>query len=281
MEITRGMTALVTGASSGIGEAIAHKLAGEGMDLLLVARSEVKLQALAARLTADHGVHATALAADLSKAGCGKALLSWAEANGVAVDVLVNNAGFGTYGAFDTIAADADQTMIAVNAGAVIDLTHAFLPGMLERRRGAVLNIASAAAFQPGAYMAVYAASKAFVLSFSEALWVECRGRGVHVAALCPGAVETQFIDKLGGNAVRKTPVFSATLRADHVADQAIRALRGTAPTRIVGAKYWFLAQSARFAPRSVVARIGARQYQPRGSKTHGKAKRAHGPDSG
>jgi hypothetical protein len=266
MKLTRGMTALVTGASSGIGAAIARRLAGEGVDLLLVARSEAKLQELAAAITSDYGVRATALPLDLSKPGCGDALRSWTKAHGVVVDVLVNNAGFGAYGAFETIAADRDQAMLAVNTAAVVDLTHAFLPGMLERRCGAVLNIASAVAFQPGPYMAVYAASKSFVLSFSEALWAECRRHGVHVAALCPGAVETQFIDALGSETVRQTPVFSTTLRPEHVADQAIRALQGKSPTRIVGSKYWFLAQSSRFAPRSVVARITTHLMEPRRS---------------
>jgi uncharacterized protein len=267
MKISRGMTALVTGASSGIGEAIAYRLAREGLNVVLVARSEAKLQALAARLANEHGVAATALAADLSKPGCGEALRGRVEATGITIDVLVNNAGFGTYGAFETTDASAEQAMIAVNTAAVVDVTHAFLPGMLQRRRGAVLNVASAVAFQPGPYMAVYAATKAFVLSFSEALWVECRERGVRVTALCPGAVDTPFIDALGNPAVRRTAAFSSTLRPERVADDAIRALRGNGPTRIVGAKYWFLAQAGRLAPRRAVARISGYVFRPRGSE--------------
>ncbi len=264
MQLIKGMTALVTGASSGIGREIACKLAGEGLNVLLVSRSEAKLQDLAARIGDDYQVRATAVPMDLRKAGCGDALHNWTESNGVVVDVLVNNAGFGAYGEFETIAAETDQAMIAVNMAAVVDLTHAFLPGMLQRRRGGVVNIASSIAFQPGAHMAVYAASKAFVLSFSEALWVECRTRGVHVVALCPGPVETAFIAALGDETVRHTRAFSETLPPEQVADEAIRALRGKAPTRIVGTKYWLLAQSARFAPRSIVARISGHLLESR-----------------
>jgi short-subunit dehydrogenase len=262
MKLTRGMTALVTGASSGIGEAIARRLARAGVDVVLVARSEDKLQALAARLADEHGVRATALVADLGKPGCGQVLRRSTEARGITIDVLVNNAGVGAYGEFETADAEADQAMIALNTGAVVDVTHAYLPGMLQRRRGAVMNVASAVAFQPGPYMAVYAATKAFVLSFSEALWVECRERGVHVTALCPGAVETPFIDALGDATVRRTGAFSSTLRPEHVAEQAIRALHQEGPTRIVGTKYWLLAQADRLAPRSVVARISGRIFR-------------------
>ncbi|RPH46514.1 MAG: SDR family oxidoreductase [Burkholderiales bacterium] len=259
-----GSTALVTGASGGIGAAIAHRLASEGVRLVLVARSKDALDALASTIHARHGVRPTVIVLDLERRACGALLLQQVQAAGIEVDLLVNNAGFGTYGAFETLAPELEQAQIAVNIGAVVDLTHAFLPGMLARGRVAILNIASTAAFQPCPFMAVYAATKAFVLSFSEALWAEYRGRGVHVAALCPGAVDTGFIGKLGDPGVRETAVFSSTLSPQVVAEQAIRALRGGGPTHIVGLKNALLANSARVTPRRLMALISGAMLRPR-----------------
>jgi short-subunit dehydrogenase len=260
----KGMTALVTGASSGIGEAISRRLAAEGVNLVLVARDEGRLQALAGALAVECGVQTTAIKADLSRPKQREALVAQTAAKGIDVGILVNSAGFGTYGPFESLDPEREQNEVAVNVAAVVDLAHAFLPRMLERRRGAILNIASTAAFQPGPYMAVYAATKAFVLSFSEALWAECRGRGVHAVALCPGAVDTGFISALGDEGARETAVFSRLLRADDVALQALRALRGNAPTRVVGGRNWLMVQSARFASRAFVARTGERMLRPR-----------------
>lgn len=263
MRALAGKTALVTGASSGIGEALARELAAQGVHLVLVARSEERLQALARDLAARHGVRARALAADLAQPGCGAALQARVRAEGEAIDILVNNAGFGTYGAFEEIAPEAEQREIALNLAAVVDLSHAFLPAMLARGEGVVLNVASTAAFQPTPYLAVYGATKAFVLNFSEALWAECRGRGIHVAALCPGAVETAFIAGLGDPAVRQTSTFATTLSPEAVAQRAVQALRGTSPTHIVGARNWLMAQSVRLSPRRAVALIGAALMRP------------------
>lgn len=263
MRALAGKTALVTGASSGIGEALARELAAQGVHLVLVARSEERLQALARDLAARHGVRARALAADLAQPGCGAALQARVRAEGEAIDILVNNAGFGTYGAFEEIAPEAEQREIALNVAAVVDLSHAFLPAMLARGEGVVLNVASTAAFQPTPYLAVYGATKAFVLNFSEALWAECRGRGIHVAALCPGAVETAFIAGLGDPAVRQTSTFATTLSPEAVAQRAVQALRGTSPTHIVGARNWLMAQSVRLSPRRAVALIGAALMRP------------------
>lgn len=263
MRALAGKTALVTGASSGIGEALARELAAQGVHLVLVARSEERLQALARDLAARHGVRARALAADLAQPGCGAALQARVRAEGEAIDILVNNAGFGTYGAFEEIAPEAEQREIALNLAAVVDLSHAFLPAMLARGEGVVLNVASTAAFQPTPYLAVYGATKAFVLNFSEALWAECRGRGIHVAALCPGAVETAFIAGLGDPAVRQTSTFATTLSPEAVAQRAVQAVRGTSPTHIVGARNWLMAQSVRLSPRRAVALIGAALMRP------------------
>jgi short-subunit dehydrogenase len=263
MNDLNGKTALVTGASSGIGAAIAHQLAAAGVHLVLVARSQTALDSLAAELSTRHGVRCTVLTADLSLTGCGALLRSQVAERDLTIDILINNAGFGTYGAFETIQAETEQQEIAVNVAAVVGLTHAFLPGMLRRGQGAVLNVASTAAFQPGPYMAVYCASKAFVLSFSEALWAEYRQRGIHVAALCPGAVATGFIDRLGDPDVRKTAVFATTLRPEQVAMRAMAALRSRKPTHIVGIKNWLMAQSPRVSPRRWVAMIGAAMLRP------------------
>jgi short-subunit dehydrogenase len=258
MSMRKGATALVTGASSGIGAAIARRLAAAGVNLVLVARSADKLAALAAELTAT-GVRAEAVAADLSLPGAGATLA----ARLGPVDILINNAGFGSYGPFERLADADEQRQIAVNIAALVSLTHAFLPGMIARGHGAILNVASTAAFQPAPYMATYAATKAFVLSFSTALWAELRNRGVHVVALCPGATETAFIDGLGDPAVRRTSVFAQPLPVAGVADEAMRALAGTRPIRIVGWKNRLLARSTRLLPLATVAKVGASMLRP------------------
>ena len=186
----RDKTALVTGASSGLGREFARALAERGTNTLLVARSEDKLRRLADELSGLHGVRSEAVAADLSDPRAPAAIAERAvEASG-GVDVLVNNAGVGSYGAFTHHrGAEELRREIAVNVGAVTELTHALLPQMLDRRDGAIINVASTAAFQPDPYMAVYGASKAFVLSFSEALWGEVSPHGVKILALCPGGL--------------------------------------------------------------------------------------------
>ena len=263
MQVLNGKTALVTGASSGIGAAIAKELAAQGVHLILVARSRDKLEQLADELSKSYAVRCIAVAADLSSPNCGSNLLAQVKAMDIDVDILVNNAGYGTFGRFDSIAPEHEQAEIAVNIAAVVDLAHAFLPEMLLRGSGTILNTASTAAFQPVPYMAVYAASKAFVLSFSEALWAEYRDQGIHVVALCPSAVDTGFIDQLGDESVRKTATFSSTLLPEQVAIHAMKAIHGKGPTHITGFKSWLMAQSVRFAPRSLVARSSADMMRP------------------
>jgi short-subunit dehydrogenase len=263
MPSLQNKTALVTGASSGIGEAIARQLASQGCKLILVARSETALQQLAAQLRGAHAVQIEVLAADLAQPDCGPAIQQQIETRGLQVDILINNAGIGTYGPFETLSPQSEQELIAVNIAAVVSLSHAVIPGMLSRASGAILNLASISAYQACAYMAVYAASKAFVLSFSEALWAEYRDRGIHVAALCPGPVETAFIAKLHNEDIRKTSVFAHIMRPEQVADEAIKALKGTAPSRIIGIKNWLMANSTRLAPRSLVAKAGAKMLRP------------------
>lgn len=183
----RGKVALITGASMGIGAAFARELAARGMNLVLVARSVDRLQALADELTPRHGIRVEVVPADLSQPDAGRAIAETCSRLGLEVHLLVNNAGFGTSGPFHTISPERERDEVMVNVLAVVDLTHRFLPGMRARKAGGIINVASTAAFQPIPYLAVYAASKAFVLSFSEALWAECQEEAVRVLALCPG----------------------------------------------------------------------------------------------
>ncbi len=254
-----GKTALITGASAGIGAEFARALAARGTNVVLVARSEDRLRALADELARDHGVRAEVVAADLTRAGAAKELRAAVDARGLAVDLLINNAGFGTHGPFETLAPARDHDEVALNVAAVVDLTHLFLPAMLERGDGAVVNVASTAGFQPVPYMAVYGATKAFVLSFSEALWAECRGRGVRVLALCPGATATEFFDVVGTEdavlGVKRTPA--------QVVETGLRALERGRPSAIDGLANYLLAQTTRVAPRAMVARLTGRMMRP------------------
>jgi short-subunit dehydrogenase len=253
--------AIVTGASSGIGEALAGAMAAQGTHVVLVARSVDRLTALAARIEGAGG-EATVLPADLAAPGAAQRLFDEIQQRDLPVDTLVNNAGFGFYGPFETEAPTHLGEMLQVNIVALTELTRLFVPSLLERR-GAVLNVASTVAFQPSPYMSAYGATKAFVLSLSEALWAEYRGRGLHVAAVCPGPVETPFIDAMGAG-VRSTVVFRMALSVDDVVRACLRALDGKQPTRIVGFINWLLAQTSRFSPRALTARVSAAMFAPR-----------------
>jgi short-subunit dehydrogenase len=182
-------TALITGASSGIGLDLARLFAADGHDVVLIARSEDKLREVAQELTAKHGVVAHVIAADLAKADAPQSIFDRAPA----IDILVNNVGFGTSGKFAETDLRAELDMIQVNIAALTHLTKLFLPPMLQRGHGRFLNVASTAAFQPGPLMAVYYATKAYVLSFSEAIAEELSGTGVSVTVLCPGPTATGF----------------------------------------------------------------------------------------
>lgn len=189
----RDSTALVTGASSGIGEALARALAARGANVVLTARSADKLERLAASLSREHGVRTHVVTADLAEREGVEQLCRGVSEFGIEIEQLVNNAGFGHVGNFAASDADQHRRMIRLNCEALVLLTHHFLPKMLERKRGGVLNVASTAAYQPMPFMATYGATKAFVLSFSSALAEEVGGSGVRVTALCPGPVPTGF----------------------------------------------------------------------------------------
>lgn len=253
-------TALVTGASSGIGEQFALQMAARGMNLVLSARSEDKLQSLAARLRSQHpGIDVGVIVSDLAIPEGSTALTDRLAGDGTVVDVLVNNAGFGSHNLFVDEDPDNLAREIQLNCSSLVTLTSRLLPGMVERGRGGVLNVASTAGFQPIPTMAVYAATKAFVVSFTEALWAETRKTGVRVVALCPGATETAFFDATG-----KDFMTSGRQTADEVAAVGLKAFfDGKGPTVVSGTLNRLMASSSRLAPRSVVARIAELRVRP------------------
>jgi uncharacterized protein len=248
-------TALITGASGGIGEEFAHQLARRGANLVLVARRLEKLEDLRATLLTRH----PDLAVDVFTADLGEPGSAAMVADRVArlerhVDILVNNAGIGLHGKFVDQDPDVNAAQIQLNCVTLVDLTGRFLPAMVKKGRGLIINIASTAAFQPTPAMAVYGATKAFVLSFTEALWRETKGSGVRVLTLCPGATETEFFARTGEEFLtsgRQTP--------KQVVDTALRAIDGSSPTVISGLANKALALSTRFAPRRVLLEVAER----------------------
>ena len=245
--------ALVTGASSGIGADLARVLAARGHDLILVARRRDRLEGLAQELTGRHAIGIDVETEDLAAPGAGRRLAERVLAAGHRIDVLVNNAGFGLAGAFHQSDPSELSGMIAVNVAAPTELARALLPGMLERGRGGILNIASTAAFQPGPLMAVYYATKAYVLSWSEALWEECRGTGVTVTALCPGPVATEFAERAAMTGTRLVstklmPRISSARVAELGVDGFLRGKRVVVP----GLTYGFIALTSGLVPRAL-----------------------------
>ncbi|MFM6407432.1 MAG: SDR family NAD(P)-dependent oxidoreductase, partial [Microcystis sp.] len=188
-------TALITGASTGIGVVFARQLAQRQMELILVARSRDKLEQLAAELEEQYGVKVTVIVQDLTVARAGKLVYDTVNQKGINVDLLVNNAGFGGYGAFSEQDLARQLEMIQLNNLVLVELSHYFLRPMLAGAGGAIINVASIAGFQPLPYLSVYAATKAFVLSFSESLWAENKDKGVKILALCPGPTESNFFE--------------------------------------------------------------------------------------
>lgn len=240
-----GKTALITGASSGIGAEFARALASRGCNAILVARSGPRLDELAATLRTDYGVTADVITTDLTAVGAVEQLTVEIASRGLDVHVLINNAGFGTHGDL----ADADPVRIhdevTLNVAALTDLTTAYLPAMTERRCGVIINVASTAAFQPVPHMAVYGATKAYVLSFTEALWWEARRNGVQVLALCPGATETNFFDVAGADAA-----VGRFRQPKQVVDTAFHALDHDRPSVVDGSANRLLSLASRFVPR-------------------------------
>lgn len=254
MEFTN-VTALVTGASGGIGEEFAVQLARRGANLILVARRADKLTSLRETLLARHpGIVVDVLAADLAVPGSGAELAAGVRELGRTVDVLINNAGVGLHGKFVTQDPEPNAAQIQLNCGTLVDLTARFVPAMVERRQGVVINVASTAGFQPTPGMAVYGATKAFVLSYTEALWQECRGTGVKILALCPGATETEFFDRTGEKFLT-----DGRQTSTQVVDTAFAALDKSSPTVVSGFRNSLLASGYRFTPRRVMLAVSER----------------------
>jgi uncharacterized protein len=260
--MTKKLVSLVTGASNGIGLEIARNLAAEGRTLVVVARSAQKLESLATEIRERYARECIVIQADLSASEGADAVVSALKQQNLAVDVLVNCAGFGIFGKHvDTKLAD-EQQMIDLNITTLTRLTKLLLPAMVARGSGRILNVASTAAFQPGPYMAVYYATKAYVLSYSEAIGEELRGTGVSVTALCPGPTASGFQDKadMHDSALVKGKRLPST---KDVADYAVKAMHRGQRVAIHGGMNWLMAQSLRLTPRAVATRFVAAMSKP------------------
>lgn len=254
-------TALITGASAGLGEQFAHLFARDGHDVILVARNEARLEAIAERLRV-HQVRPFVVAEDLSKPGAGERLEAKVKALGLQVDFLVNNAGFGSAGRFLDLELPTELEMIDLNCRTLVELCHRFGRAMRERKTGRILNIASTAGFQPGPFMATYYATKAFVLSFSEALAHELKDTGVTVTCHCPGATATQFSGRAGLDDSRlfRRP---GVAKAEDVAAHAYDAMLDGQVLAVHGIVNWLAMESVRFSPRALVRNIAASLNTP------------------
>lgn len=255
-----GKTALVTGASSGIGKAFAHALAARGMSLILVSRATEILNTLASEIRERHHVQVEVIATDLSQPEAATQIGKTVTDLGLTVNLLINNAGFMTYGPFEEIDPAKDHAEVMVNIAAVVGLTHQFLPGMLARKDGAVINVASIAGFQPIPYLAVYSASKAFVISFSVALWEECRDRNVCVMGLCPGTTATELFDR----AAAPEASLGKARTAEQVVATALVGLDRKRSLVIDGLKNSLLSHGPRLIPRWFAAQCAGKAVRPR-----------------
>jgi len=257
-------TALITGASSGIGESFAFELARQHYDLVLIARRRDRLDAVAAKAKEIGAGRTEIVAADLARPGAPLELQARLAAASIYVDYLINNAGFGTTGRFDRLPLEREIEEIELNVSALVALTRLFLPSMIERRRGTIINVASTAAFQPIPYMATYGATKAFVLSFTEAIGAEAAGTGVRILALCPGPVRTEF-QAVAKNENALMPSF-VYMDPDTVVKQALSAVERGRRVRINGIMNAAGAVAARLFPRALVTAIAGRIYRDAGS---------------
>lgn len=257
-------TALITGASSGIGTEFAYQLAQRDYNLVLVARRKELLDNIAKDIQNTLSISIYCFSADLSAPAGLQDLYQQVEQHELEIDLLINNAGFGTMGAFDEQDSALEQQEIALNVSAVVDLSHQFIPGMLKRKGGNIINVASVAAYQPVPYMAVYAATKAFVLSFSEALWAEYQEQGINVTALCPGPVDTGFFDATGNKNLQKAKAKISMMQCDEVVNAALQAMDKQESQVIPGAKNRIAPFATRILSRSTVAKLAAKAMHPR-----------------
>ena len=253
-------TTLITGASSGIGAAFARKFAALGRNVFLVARSEEKLITICNELGRMSGVRAQYFSIDLREPDAPARLFEETKKRGLEIDMLVNNAGFGSMGYFDKLELKRELEIIELNVEALVDLTYRFLLPMRERKQGTIINVASTAGFQPVPFMATYAASKAFVLTFSEALWEENKPFGVHVMALCPGVTETNFFEA----AKMDRPPIRLAQTAEEVVETAIRGLKRKKSAVISGWPNRLTVFAERLFPRSTVLKITGKVLRQR-----------------
>jgi len=254
-------SALITGASSGIGAEFARQLAAEGMDVVLVARRADRLTEQCAAIEKSYKVRATAIAKDLSQQGAPAAVFAETEQKGIEVDWLVNNAGFGTNGRFAELPLEREVEEINLNVTALVALAHLYLPGMIARGRGQIVNLGSVGSFVPTPYMAVYSATKAFILSFSEAIAGEVAGKGVGVLALCPGATKTEFQEVAG--VTENVPEFTY-MSAEAVVRQAIAAAKSGKRTLVPGLMNKIMIGSTRLTPRKIMATVAGSMFAPK-----------------
>ena len=256
----KGKTALVTGASSGIGLEYAKELAKRGANLILVARRKAELDSLAALLMAEHGVEVHAIALDLAKLESGQALIDEVAKLNLEPEILINNAGFGTNNRLTDEERSRIQQEVVLNVATLVDLTATYLPSMVKKNFGAIVNIASTAAYQPVPGMAVYAATKAFVLSFTSAVWGEVQGTKVRVLAVSPGATATEFFN------VAQAKPFGNLAPVQNVVFTTFRALDAKAfgPSVIIGCRNAFMAGATRWLPRAAVIKAAAGMFLPK-----------------
>lgn len=253
-------TTLITGASSGIGAAFARKLARRGRNVLLVARSEDKLIALCNEIGRVSGIRAQYVAIDLTEADAAYRLVEETQKRALVIDMLVNNAGFGSMGDFAKQERARELEMIDLNVKSIVDLTYRFLGPMRERQQGTIINVASTAAFQAVPFMATYAATKAFILSFSQALWEENRPYGIHVLALCPGVTDTDFFS---ASKIDRPPMRTVQT-PEEVVDAALRGMARRKSVVISGWTNWVTIEAQRFVPRSFVTKFVGRAFRSR-----------------
>jgi len=251
----QNQTALITGASTGIGRELSKLFAQDHYNLVLAARNGSRLTQFADELQKQFAITAKAFPIDLAAAAAPQFLLDQLSRENVSVDILVNNAGFGKRGAFADVPVDESLGQIELNLTALTHLTKLFLSPMLERKSGKILNVASTAGFQPGPLMAVYYATKAYVISFSEALANELEGTGVSVTCLCPGATDTEFQKRAGTEDTRLLRTIRP-MDAGVVARDGYQAMMKGKPLVISGFRNWLLAESLRVSPRKLVTAI-------------------------
>jgi short-subunit dehydrogenase len=255
-------TALITGASGGIGKCFAEKLAAKNTNLIIVARSENKLNALAQQLEQQHNIRVDVIVKDLSQTSAPQEVFDAVQAKGLSVDLLINNAGFGDYGEFIQTDCDRQIQMIQLNNIAVVALTHKFLPQMRERGSGSIINVSSIAAYQPIPYLSIYAATKAFVRSFSEALWAENRQHGVRVLVVSPGPTETNFFEE-----ANFPPALARNAKSmstpEEVVDEAMKALEnGNAAVVVGGIASKFITGLSSVMPRETLLNLLEKQFK-------------------